>query len=430
MQTKTHKVRNSILILLCFALAAGGWLWYDTNVDRSGWKETQNGMGYTDFHGKLITGWLEVDGSHYYFGDDHILTTHWLELDGQRYYMGPEGIRSTGWQEIDGQRYYFDENGVMLTGWQEIDGIYRLLKDSGALATGWLETAAGMQYFRDDGTFTTGFLQLESGSIYYFNEYGYMHTGLLELDGDTYCFRADGTMVTGWTTEGEYDYYFLENGTMATSTQEIDGITYYFAPGGQRVILVNPWNYLPEDLVLNLVELDNGQKVDRSCYTALMQMLFDCEAAGYSPYVCSGYRTQEKQEYLLENKIKNLMKENKKLTREEAEAEAKTTVAIPGTSEHQLGLAVDIISDESYTLDYTQANTQTQQWLMEHCWDYGFILRYPEDATDITGIIYEPWHYRYVGQEIALEIQELGITLEEYLGAVVTESAEEIQAVG
>ena len=118
----------------------------------------------------------------------------------------------------------------------------------------------------------------------------------------------------------------------------------------------------------------------------------------------------------MENKIKRLMKEEG-YSRAVAAEIAKESVAVPGTSEHQLGLAVDIVADGYYVLDYTQAKTATQAWLMEHCWEYGFILRYPENTTEITGIIYEPWHYRYVGTEVSLELRDLGITLEEYLAA-------------
>ena len=102
---------------------------------------------------------------------------------------------------------------------------------------------------------------------------------------------------------------------------------------------------------------------------------------------------------------------------DEAYAEASKSVAIPGTSEHQLGLAVDIVDNSNWNLNTSQEKTKTQKWLMEHCWEYGFILRFPNGTTDITGIIYEPWHYRYVGVEISMELRDLGITLEEYLGA-------------
>ena len=90
-------------------------------------------------------------------------------------------------------------------------------------------------------------------------------------------------------------------------------------------------------------------------------------------------------------------------------------MAVPGTGEHELGLAADLM-DESYPyLDEEQENTPTQRWLMENSWRYGFILRYPNGSTEITGILYEPWHYRYVGRGPAEEICRMGVTLEEYL---------------
>ena len=100
---------------------------------------------------------------------------------------------------------------------------------------------------------------------------------------------------------------------------------------------------------------------------------------------------------------------------EEAQELAAREVAVPGTSEHQLGLAVDIIDTDNWNLDESQESMPTQQWLMANSWRYGFILRYPTGTTDITGIIYEPWHYRYVGREAAREMTELDLCLEEYV---------------
>ena len=91
-------------------------------------------------------------------------------------------------------------------------------------------------------------------------------------------------------------------------------------------------------------------------------------------------------------------------------------MAYPGTSEHNLGLAADIVAKDYQLLDDKQAETPEAVWLEENCWRYGFILRYPTDKTGETGIIFEPWHYRYVGKEAAREIMEQGICLEEYLG--------------
>lgn len=179
------------------------------------------------------------------------------------------------------------------------------------------------------------------------------------------------------------------------------------------LILVNKWHQLPEDYEVEPVELPNGQMIGTTAYEPLMEMLRDCEEAGGTPIVCSGYRPHDKQVMLFDEQIERWIYSVS--TREEAEALAATAVAIPGTSEHELGLAADIYSSENMNLDESQVDTFTQQWLMENCWKYGFILRYPKDKNEITGIIFEPWHYRYVGKERARRIFDAGICLEEYL---------------
>lgn len=142
--------------------------------------------------------------------------------------------------------------------------------------------------------------------------------------------------------------------------------------------------------------------------------LADAREAGLSPIICSAYRTWEKQTSLFEDQV--AVCESQGLEGEAAVAEARTVVAYPGTSEHQLGLAADIVALSYQILDEGQMETAEQQWLIEHCAEYGFILRYPEGKSDITGVIFEPWHYRYVGVEAAKEIMSQGLCLEEYLG--------------
>lgn len=180
--------------------------------------------------------------------------------------------------------------------------------------------------------------------------------------------------------------------------------------------LVNPWNTIPEDYAVTLKTVSGNYKVDARCYDYLIAMLEDCEAAGCEPLLCSAYRTHATQNALYRNKVQRLM--NQGMSRTKAEAEAAKSVAVPGTSEHQLGLAVDIVDLRNQTMTAAQANTKTQKWLMENSWKYGFILRYPENKTDITGIIYEPWHYRYVGYRLAKTLRDCGLTLEEYMEAV------------
>lgn len=183
-----------------------------------------------------------------------------------------------------------------------------------------------------------------------------------------------------------------------------------------NLILVNPWNEVPDNYNITLTELKNGHAVDERCYPYLQAMIDDCRAEGLNPVICSSYRSYEKQEQLFNNELDSLISQGYSL--KNAEIEASKAVAVPGTSEHQLGLAVDIVDLNNQNLNESQERTAVQKWLMENSWKYGFILRYPNNKSDITGIIYEPWHYRYVGKDIAKEIYEQNICLEEYLGQV------------
>lgn len=180
-----------------------------------------------------------------------------------------------------------------------------------------------------------------------------------------------------------------------------------------NLMLVNPWNSLEKDYTIQVSTLTNGLEVDHRCYADLQAMLKACKADGFSPIVCSAYRSWEGQEGLYQDKVDSFLSQG--YSQSEAEEEAGKVVAAPGTSEHQLGLAVDIVDENYQILDEAQEKTDVQKWLLEHCWEYGFILRYPNDKRDATGIIYEPWHYRYVGKEHAAEIRKQGVCLEEYL---------------
>lgn len=183
-----------------------------------------------------------------------------------------------------------------------------------------------------------------------------------------------------------------------------------------NLLLVNPWNLLPQKYTIEKRKLANGLQVDARIYDDLNAMLTDCWAAGLHPVVCSAYRSNATQQRLYNNKIARLRAAGYGWT--SARKEAARWVAPPGTSEHQTGMALDIVSYQYQLLNKQQENTAEQKWLMEHCWDYGFVLRYPEDKTEITGIGYEPWHYRYVGRAAAKAMQESGLCLEEYLEAL------------
>lgn len=189
-----------------------------------------------------------------------------------------------------------------------------------------------------------------------------------------------------------------------------DNITHHTASedNGWNLILVNRDSYIPDDYQVELTELSNGKKVDSRIYPELQEMFNDARTQGYGLFVREGYRTQEEQQKLLEEKIEAYKNEGK--SKSEAKKLAEQWVAIPGTSEHQLGIAVDINADTTKS-----SSDDVYGWLAENAYKYGFIKRYPSDKTDITGVINEPWHYRYVGKEAALEIYYSGICLEEYI---------------
>ena len=230
---------------------------------------------------------------------------------------------------------------------------------------------------------------------------GRLHTGWLESDGQTYYLREDGTVHAGWLEKDGAQYYFHPDGTMAVGTVTIDGVARHFASTGKYFVMVNRWNEVPEDYECNLVEVE-GFEIDAVCYDDLVRMLEACRAAGNTCRISSAYRSYDYQTRLFQNKVTTLMEQG--YSRAAAEAETSRSVAIPGTSEHQLGLAVDL-----------KNSGNTYNWIAQNSWKYGFIVRYPVDAAELTGIYYEPWHVRYVGPELAEELYELDICVEAYL---------------
>jgi len=187
-------------------------------------------------------------------------------------------------------------------------------------------------------------------------------------------------------------------------------------PDDWNLILVNRTHPLPDDFEVELKSIGGGHKIDARAYDDYTAMVQAARKEGVYVYVTSSYRSMDKQISLHEAKIEEgVMMGYSYVAAKERAAEV---VAVPGTSEHQAGLALDFVSSEYRRLDEKQENTKGFQWLKEHCYDYGFILRYPNGKTESTGIIYEPWHFRYVGLKAAKEIKASGQTLEEYLGAI------------
>lgn len=181
-----------------------------------------------------------------------------------------------------------------------------------------------------------------------------------------------------------------------------------------RLVLVNFETPIDGDFAVETAESADGYLFDARAVDALDQMLSDGRAAGLQLVLTSAYRTEAYQSGLFGDKVARLMSESG-CSREEAEETAAMEVARPGTSEHQTGLAADIVCAYHNILDAAYGDTPEAVWLRENCAAYGFILRYPPEKSHLTGVIYEPWHFRYVGTQAAEYIMDNGLCLEEYL---------------
>lgn len=193
-------------------------------------------------------------------------------------------------------------------------------------------------------------------------------------------------------------------------------------PEDWRYVLVNNQYPVKEDFsVPELTEVDIKQYVDSRIANALNQMLEDGKKAGHDLMVCSSYRTFEKQAKLVSNSINKYMR--KGMTYQEAYFETQRQIALTGASEHHTGLAVDIVGRNYQILDAAQAKTKEAIWLKEHCAEYGFILRYPKNKTEITHKDFESWHFRYVGISAAKYIMENDLCLEEFIELINAQEA-------
>ena len=205
--------------------------------------------------------------------------------------------------------------------------------------------------------------------------------------------------------ESDYEYAYAG---FNPSTAVINSEKWY-------LLLVNRNYILPEDFTVKTTAVKGGgQSLDYRVTPHYDKMVAAAEADGISLIPVSGYRSVERQRTNFERKIKLYM--DKGYSKAEATRLASEIVLMPSTSEHNAGLAMDFGTNGNYTLDENFAKTEAFKWLSENAADYGFILRYPEDAQDITMVTYEPWHWRYVGVENAKKIKASGLTLEEYLG--------------
>lgn len=195
---------------------------------------------------------------------------------------------------------------------------------------------------------------------------------------------------------------------------------------GGLLMLVNKTHLLPSGYTPAFTTVparyysstDKDRRFDQRAATELEQFIDGARAAGFHVNVVSGYRTYAYQKQNYDRHVSALEAQGE--TASQAKAEAAQLVAPPGTSEHETGLAADIITSDWYTqhkdLTADFDKTDAFAWMVKHCADYGFVLRYPKGKENVTGYDYEPWHYRYVGTENARILMANGETLEQYVG--------------
>ena len=425
--------------------------WYFMNTDgimQTGMIDWKGQKFFLGANGAMLMGWQTIDGVKYYFrpgnGDMFVGVQ---TIEGKSYTFGADGklleengeiqpevvpevpaapevpvvpevpvaseisntpdtaytpdINKAKWVlDANGKWFFYDENGVLFKGWLNWKGQKYLLKADGEMQVGWLSVDGAMYYFRPGN--------------------GDMFIGNQVIDGQTYNFGTDGKLVrnmTGWQTINGDTYFYDSKGKKVTGVVLIDGKQYGFTAEGKldnsiipwNLVLVNYNNSMPENFKLTKKKV-SGYYVDANIAGSLSAMIKAAKADGVTLKITSAYRTLATQERLYKNALNKYLKSG--LSYENALIQTNLYHAEPGKSEHNLGLAIDFIAGSG--LDENFANTAAGIWLKEHAYEYGFILRYEEDTTDITRIAYEPWHYRFVGVDAARDIVASDVCFEKY----------------
>lgn len=183
------------------------------------------------------------------------------------------------------------------------------------------------------------------------------------------------------------------------------------------LILVNDSHMADSAYSFEHHTLNCGKDIDKRMLDNLKNMLSACNSNGHEYNIISAYRDRNSQQALYEETVAGIVKAEG-CTQDQAIQAAKSKVQNAGCSEHETGLAIDISSVNTKTLDQYVAEEGTNQWLMQNSYKYGFIVRYPADKVSITGVSFEPWHYRYVGVETATFIYNNNLCLEEFYDLV------------
>lgn len=246
-----------------------------------------------------------------------------------------------------------------------------------------------------------------------------------EMSGD-YVMLSDDNFLNGYENgEGEYvsgsDMMSAEDILSNNSIDELYEIEEEaeLSKDDWRLVLINKSHSIPEDYTFTLgsIKTEKGiMKCDERIIPDLLKMLKAAKDDGIDLQISSPYRDMNRQIYLFDKHIKSYMKQG--MSYMDAYALTAQAVTVPGASEHQIGLALDIVCDNYIYLNEGFGDTDAGKWLAKHSYEYGFILRYPKGKEYITGIEYEPWHFRYVGTEAATIIASEDLTLEEFVDSL------------
>lgn len=211
-----------------------------------------------------------------------------------------------------------------------------------------------------------------------------------------------------WVSNGGYIFPEAEKIVSKTECREL------YEGNEKLLVLVNRDRALEEGTYENnLRNICNGRlQASRDLYDDLVDLLAAAKEEGYQYWIASAYRSRERQQELVDEDVARYMAQG--MSRQQALEKTYEQTMPAGKSEHETGLALDILCSENLNMDASQAEEPGNQWLAEHAHEYGFILRYPADKEDVTGILYEPWHFRYVGKEAAAFLWENELTLEEF----------------
>ncbi len=371
------------------------------------------------------------------------LTVDGFYEDGkQRFLVDAGGKTMQDIRIYKGETCFFMKDGSLYTGFVKKDGIIRYFKD-GVTKEGLVKSNGKVYYSLANGTLFKGW-KAEDKYTYYFNEDGAAATGMVRIEDHYYCFDDEGRMVFGFQTVGDEMYYFDNtSGRMVTDTQIDDYIIGLDGRCSKRPVKLlgsfkSTYGYIASLIIEYPADNDNwelvclnskfkvtkdvDQKV-RLSNVAGSSELMDSRAAywydkmydaakkdGILLTPVSGYRSYADQERLFKEFVDEYRAAGK--TGYESEKLASTRRMPAGSSEHNIGICMDIITASSSD---NFEKTAAYRWLSANAADYGFILRYPIDKQDVTGVKFEPWHWRYVGVKNARAIKDSGKCLEEYL---------------